>query len=169
MDEVIENLSEHETDFISNRFNKERKLTIYIGLIFLFFALAGPYLPLKIPHASPGAKPAYFPSVLAYMAVWGLIYLIPLRKLRRLKRDRESQIKIKTLMRVIKKEISKGTVATTYTIRVEGENKEVQKFELSQDVYEKLAENESIFITYTPYSKAVLEVHKGEELLTVCL
>ena len=78
-----------------------------------------------------------------------------------MKKDYESRIKINTSARVLKKKISKSSVSTKYTIKIQVAKKGNENLEVSQDIFEKVEENENIFISYTPYSKTILEVQKN--------
>ncbi len=156
---ITEQLLEEQEAFIQNELIKERKLAIKIGIVFSLFALIGPLLPPKIPTFQE-TKTDYFPLVVFHFLFWGLLYLTTLRKLFKLKKDYEAKIKVNTSTRVLKKEISKGSVSIKYTIKIEVEKKGSENFKVSQDLFEKVEENENIFISYTPHSKTILEVQK---------
>ena len=156
---ITEQLLEEQEAFIQNELIKERKLAIKIGIVFFLFALIGPYLPPKIPSFKE-TNINYFPQVLFHFLCWGIFYLIMLRKYFNLKKDYEAKIKVNSSTRVLKKEISKGSVSIKYTIKIEVEKKGSENFKVSQDLFEKVEENENIFISYTPHSKTILELQK---------
>ena len=60
----------------------------------------------------------------------------------------------------MKKEISKTTTSIKYSVKIEFGNKGIMNFQLSQVLFEKVEENENIFISYTPHSKTILELQK---------
>lgn len=156
---ITEQLLEEQEAFIQNELIKERKLAIKIGIVFFLFSLIGPLLPPKIPTFHE-AKTNYYPLVIFHFLFWGLLYLTTLIKLFKLKKDCEEKIKVHTSTRVLKKEISKGSVAIKYTIKIKVGKKGSKNFEVSQDLFEKVEKNENIFISYTPHSKTILEVQK---------
>ena len=159
-DKVIEGLSEYEVTIITNMVNEQKKVVKYGGVVYLLLTLVGPYLPSKIPTFKE-TKINYFQLLFVHFLLWGSFYFFSLRKLYRLKKDYESRIKINTSARVLKKEISKSSVSTKYTIKIQVAKKGNENLEVSQDIFEKVEENENIFISYTPYSKTILEVQKN--------
>lgn len=156
---ITEQLSEEQEAFIQNELINERKLAIKTGIVFFLFALIGPYLPPKIPSFKE-TKINYFPLVLFLFLFWGIFYLITLRKYFKIKKDYEKRVKINTTARVLKKEISKTTTSIKYSVKIEFGNKGIMNFQLSQVLFEKVEENENIFISYTPHSKTILELQK---------
>jgi hypothetical protein len=157
--EFIENLSDLEESIIQKNLKEEKKIAIYTGLIFFLFALIGPYLPPRIPSFKE-TKMNYFPLVLFLLLFWGLIYLTTLRKYFKIKKDYEKKVKINTIARILKKEISKTTSSIKYSITIEFGNKKIMNFELSQVLFEKFENNDNILISYTPHSKIILEIMK---------
>lgn len=152
-------LTEKQALILQKKINQEKKVVNYGWILYLFLALVGPFLPPKIPSFKD-TNTNYFPSVLLHFLFWGSFYLFSLRDLFRLNKDFKKGIKLNTSARVLKKRISKSLTSTRYSLKLNIGNNEKLIFEINQELFDKIEENENVLISYAPHSKTVLEVEK---------